>query len=185
MSGINGSIKGFNLYVYCFNNPTMYSDSMGNWPQWLEDTWDWIVDKYETWKEESFVYNVITKNITTDLGFGFGVGGELKVGPVEFSAISRIDVFGFETQGHDIRLGHYGKSALGIGVNDYSIGVETKTFEPFDGRKREIEQSIPEIAYSLGGEIGVIVAAHGSISISFSGIYNSFIKYAREHNWWE
>ena len=41
----------------------MYSDSMGNWPQWLEDTWDWVVDKYETWKEESFVYNVIAKTI--------------------------------------------------------------------------------------------------------------------------
>ena len=34
MSGTNGSLQGFNLYVYCFNNPVMYTDPNGNWPEW-------------------------------------------------------------------------------------------------------------------------------------------------------
>ena len=33
-------MHGFNLYVYCFNNPLMYTDSIGNWPEWVEDVYD-------------------------------------------------------------------------------------------------------------------------------------------------
>lgn len=36
MSGTNGSLHGFNLYVYCFNNPISYTDSEGNWPSLSE-----------------------------------------------------------------------------------------------------------------------------------------------------
>ena len=32
MSGANGSLHGYNLYAYCFNNPISYTDSEGEWP---------------------------------------------------------------------------------------------------------------------------------------------------------
>ena len=44
MSGVNGSLNGFNLYVYCFNNPINMTDAQGNWPKWIEDAWDWVTD---------------------------------------------------------------------------------------------------------------------------------------------
>ena len=34
MSGANGELVGCNLYVYCFNNPVMFTDENGNWPEW-------------------------------------------------------------------------------------------------------------------------------------------------------
>lgn len=34
VAGVNNSTSGFNLYVYCFNNPLSYTDSSGNWPKW-------------------------------------------------------------------------------------------------------------------------------------------------------
>ncbi len=34
MSGVNGSLHGYNLYAYCFNNPVSLSDLSGNWPSW-------------------------------------------------------------------------------------------------------------------------------------------------------
>ena len=34
ISGTNGSLHGFNLYAYCFNNPILLTDSSGGWPQW-------------------------------------------------------------------------------------------------------------------------------------------------------
>jgi len=36
MSGVNGSLHGFNLYSYCFNNPIMMRDTSGNWPSWIK-----------------------------------------------------------------------------------------------------------------------------------------------------
>ena len=46
MSGVNGSLHGFNLYAYCFNNPVSYTDSEGNWPEWMEKVCEMIIKKY-------------------------------------------------------------------------------------------------------------------------------------------
>ena len=54
MSGVNGSLHGYNLYAYCFNNPVSYTDSEGNWPtneefqQLAGGVWDRIVDGAES-----------------------------------------------------------------------------------------------------------------------------------------
>lgn len=33
LAGISGSVHGYNLFAYCFNNPVNMSDPDGNWPQ--------------------------------------------------------------------------------------------------------------------------------------------------------
>ena len=35
---IGKTTQGYNLYYYCFNNPTNMSDTQGQWPQWFD--WD-------------------------------------------------------------------------------------------------------------------------------------------------
>ena len=34
MSGVSGSLEGYNLFAYCFNDPINFSDSEGEWPKW-------------------------------------------------------------------------------------------------------------------------------------------------------
>ena len=36
MSGVSASLKGYNLFAYCFNDPINMTDSAGNWPKWVE-----------------------------------------------------------------------------------------------------------------------------------------------------
>ena len=44
IAGVDGSIKGYNLFAYCFNNPVNLSDSIGNWPKWIETAANWVND---------------------------------------------------------------------------------------------------------------------------------------------
>ena len=44
IAGTGGSIQGYNMFAYCFNNPVNMADYSGNWPQWVEDTWKAIKD---------------------------------------------------------------------------------------------------------------------------------------------
>ena len=38
ISGSGDSVQGYNLFVYCNNNPINMTDENGNWPKWLKDT---------------------------------------------------------------------------------------------------------------------------------------------------
>lgn len=42
LAGIGSTVKGYNMFAYCFGNPTNMSDATGHWPQWLKDTWEAI-----------------------------------------------------------------------------------------------------------------------------------------------
>lgn len=36
MPSVGGDVLGYNMFAYCFNNPVNLSDTMGNWPRWVE-----------------------------------------------------------------------------------------------------------------------------------------------------
>ena len=48
MSGITTDIKGYNLFVYCFNNPVNMVDYTGNWPEWFEKALEWTDENVVT-----------------------------------------------------------------------------------------------------------------------------------------
>ena len=42
IAGVGGSVQGYNLFAYCFNNPVNMSDSSGHWPQWIKNAASWV-----------------------------------------------------------------------------------------------------------------------------------------------
>ncbi len=44
ISSIGTTTQGYNMFAYCFNNPVNLSDTSGNWPKWVENTFNWVND---------------------------------------------------------------------------------------------------------------------------------------------
>ncbi len=42
IAGVGGSIQGYNMFAYCFNNPVNMYDSSGHWPQWMKNAANWV-----------------------------------------------------------------------------------------------------------------------------------------------
>ena len=45
MDATGDSVQGYNVFVYCFNNPINMSDDSGHWPKWLENAANWVNEK--------------------------------------------------------------------------------------------------------------------------------------------
>ena len=42
IAGVGGSMRGYNMFAYCFNNPVNMSDPSGNWPKWIDNAASWV-----------------------------------------------------------------------------------------------------------------------------------------------
>ena len=189
MSGTNGSLCGFNLYVYCFNNPIMYDDSCGNWPSW-NDVGNWFADKWNDIKKttsilftEEFANNIddiIVSNVEADAGVSleFAIEYEGSVGKIEFS--QRMDIVRVQFKDGKIRFGHDGRAALALGVSGFSFGPQNDTFESFIGDKDNPTETFFDIGLSVGQSSSFYVGYHYNASISFLGIYNDIAAYVKE-----
>ena len=60
MSGTNGSLHGFNLYAYCFNNPIQYVDHIGEFP------WLIVIVGVTTSMVYTFIVSNILEGISSD-----------------------------------------------------------------------------------------------------------------------
>ena len=82
MSGANGSLQGFNLYAYCFNNPINMTDNQGNWPTWNE-FWN------EAKRIVVGVFEAYIKALEYKVGIGQGLGVDLE----DFGATAYRDTY--------------------------------------------------------------------------------------------
>ena len=48
MAGNAGSLQGYNLFAYCFNNPVNLTDSEGNWPKWVKGVVNIVSGVFQT-----------------------------------------------------------------------------------------------------------------------------------------
>jgi len=127
MSGVNGSLEGYNLYAYCFNNPIMYTDSTGNWPE--------LVENAKKWVDENIIQPVVTyfspdtNSISGQFQDGpFKGAGALTGGYTEGSVRFQAN---FKSNKNNGMLGEYNKVSVGnangkIGVGNSNTSVSLK-----------------------------------------------------------
>ena len=125
MSGVNGTLHGYNLYVYCFNNPISYTDSSGNWPKWIEDIVDWI----------------------EDIDFTVSVGLNLNVSTSAFVFNAQVSL-SFDDDGNiAIQAGYSGgftTGSPGMSISVYDMVTNAKSVKKLE-----------DVGYQVGGNISV------------------------------
>ena len=195
MSGVSGSLDGFNLYAYCFNNPVMMADGEGNWPKNWDEAKAWLKKKFKKVKEEikevtsilctkefaKEIVNIAVNNIVADLGVCIGAGFEVEIGDFTIEAISRMDIIGVQFKNGKVRLGRDGRSALTVSWGPFTIGPQSDTYESFDGEADDPIHSFADIGWSEGSAIATPVGGyHANFSISCLGVISDVIQYVRE-----
>ena len=120
MSGVNGSLHGYNLYVYCFNNPVMHTDHSGNWPSWNEIG--------------NFFYKIgeaILTSMELEIGIGLGIGASISDNIT--AEISRDTFVGFDDG--ELITGNVITAEMSLFDSNVSIGDTYKHVVEKGGRK--------------------------------------------------
>ncbi len=139
---VGGNVMGYNLFMYCFNNPINLTDNDGNWPQWVK-------------KAANFVYNKIVKPVTkvvnkvlSKFNAATSIGASFSVTSAGISYNYQIGI-ALDTRGNVAVQRSYSwgaSTSLGASVTVYGTQTNAPTIHDLKGT-----------AYQIGGSVGVPV----------------------------
>ena len=119
MAGVGGSVQGYNLFAYCFNNPVNMSDSSGHWPQWIKDAANWVNNNIV--QPVANFFSPKTNTIGGQFQDGiFRGSGSLTGGYSEFNW--RLDDKIKSSGAQDGWIGGFGKASVGNANGKIGIG---------------------------------------------------------------
>ena len=119
IAGTGGSIQGYNMFAYCFNNPVNMADYSGNWPQWVEDTWKAIKDFFSPDSNSTggeFEDGIFRGSGSLTGGYS-EVNGRLQVNSKNSKNNGMLGAFGKVSVGN-------ASGKVGIGNNDVSLSFK-------------------------------------------------------------
>ena len=119
IAGAGGSVKGYNLFAYCVNNPVNMSDNSGHWPQWINDAANWVNNNI--FQPVADFFSTGTNTISGSFQDGvFRGSGSLTGGYSEFNW--RLDDKIKSSGAQDGWIGGFGKASVGNANGKIGIG---------------------------------------------------------------
>ena len=156
VASVGGSVKGYNLFAYCFNNPLNMNDQTGNWPNWIKNTVKWVA-KNIVKPVVKTIQNVLSK-VNATYSRGINVSGTPSAFIFNLQAGISMD-----TKGNIAVQGSFGG-----GVTAGSPGASITAYQSITNAPNihKLEGS----GYQIGGSIGIPVygvplAAGGDFNI--------------------
>ena len=151
---IGGDVRGYSLFVYCFNNPINLTDSSGNWPQWVKNAANWLNNKIV--QPVKKIVQKAFKKINGTYSTGYNVSGTL--GGFSFNAQIGVSV---DTKGNVAIQYSYGGGVTGgsaaISVSRYKTRTNAPNIHLLEGPSQQIGGSVGVPIYgvpiSAGGDL--------------------------------
>ena len=168
----NGDMIGYNMFVYCSNNPIVrideYGQSWKNIKDFLYNIGESIVEELE------YFYDALT----LDIGLGLGAGFSVECADCEAAALVRSDAITIrKNAGEDMMVGYADESYVNLELGGASFPRGEKKFYDFDRTEKKNEQM--EVTYnfdlSAGGTICIpIFCVAITVEIGFD--YGHYIE---------
>ena len=187
MSGVTGSLKGYNLYAYCFNNPIAFTDSEGNWPKFFEKVAEIFVAVLES----------IEAEVATGYGVGFEIEATIHSVDVVIEAIAAQKDF-IELDDGNLNRGYKGEISGAIGVSIFELGANISDSHYYSDEKcncdpwrdsisdkstcKANQTTISSPSLSIGFGVGLYlgVGANASISINLTELHQRIVSIYKE-----
>ena len=134
IAGVRGQVTSNNVFAYCFNNPILFIDTTGNWPQWLKNIGNAVGSFFN---KAGQVVATFINSIHSEIGAGVGIGASAKASvatiPAEVSAIAKVDAFSWKSGKGQQKFGTSYKAAAGAGLGPASLETGTSKFHSYTG----------------------------------------------------
>ncbi len=145
---------GYNLFMYCFNNPINLTDNDGNWPQWVKKAANFVYNKIvkPVTKLASKLFSKINSTYSTGYNVSATVGGFSFNGQVGIS----VDTKGNIAVQYSYAGGVTGGSA-GVSVTRYKSRTNAPDIYQLEGASQQIGGSYGVSIYGVpiyaGGDL--------------------------------
>ncbi len=180
IAGTSGSVNGYNLFVYCFNNPVNLNDSEGNWPKWIKNTVNKVKEtvknvvntvkkavKKTAEKVKPAVKKVVSA-FTLELGVGMGLKGGVHTGGVTVDAGMKSDAFTAVLNSEHSKIGQRQEAGLTVSVGPVAIGPLQSDWIPVtenDTYETEFTWINDASVLEFGAELYIMYGATFNLSI--------------------
>ena len=143
ISDVGGDLRGYNMFVYCFNNPVMYTDHTGHWPEWFKN--------FAKWRIENIVEPIVEsiENALSHVDFTYSQGINISGTPSAFIFNAQAGI-SFDSKGNIAIQG-----SLGGGITTGTPSISLTTYTNITNAPNI--NKLNGLGYQMGGSMAVLL----------------------------